>query len=264
MTDVVFLPAATKPISLSAAKEHLRVTTSDEDALLTALIGAATGHVETWCRRALVKQTRKLVLDCFPPVIEPQRSPLRSVSSIQYLDTAGNLQTLDAARYRVDAYSAPGRIVPAYGDSWPSTYMAPNAVIVTYVAGHLLPFTVDATSDVLSCAGHGFADGDATRVRPLATGVVPAGLAVDTDYYVVDKTADTLKLATTSGGTAIDVTSTGTAPNALGELPDEIVAAIKLVLGHLWEHREENADFPLHAMPLGAERLLAPFRVTRF
>lgn len=263
MTDVVFLPAAARPISLAAAKEHLRATSSDEDALIGALIGAAAGHVESFCRRALVKQTRKLVLDCFPSVIEPQRSPLRSVSSIQYLDTAGDLQTLDASRYRVDNYSCPGRITPAYGDSWPSTYPVTNAVIVTYVAGHLLPVIADATADTLTCAGHGHANGDPTRIQTIG-GDLPAGLSADTDYYVVEKTADTVKLSTTSGGAGIDITAAGTAPNVIGSLPDEIVAALKLIMAHLWVNREENSDFQLYEMPLGTQQLLAPFRVTRF
>lgn len=263
MTDVVFLPAAVKPISLAAAKEHLRVTTSDEDALIGSLIKAAAGHVETFCRRALVRQTRKLVLDCFPPVIEPQRSPLRSVSSIQYLDTAGDLQTLDASRYRVDTYSCPGRITPAYGDSWPSTYMVPNAVIVTYVAGHLLPVIADHTADTLTSAGHGFANGDPTQIQTLG-GTLPGALTADTDYYVVEKTADTVKLSLTSGGAAVDISSAGTAPNVIGYVPEELIAALKLILAHFYEHREENADFEIFEIPLGAERLMMPYRVTRF
>ncbi len=263
MTDVVFLSAAAKPISLAAAKEHLRVTSSDEDALIDTLIRAAAGHVESFCRRALVKQTRKLVLDCFPAVIEPQRSPLRSVSSIQYLDTAGDLQTLDASRYRVDNYSCPGRITPAYGDSWPSTYPVMNAVIVTYVAGHLLPVIADASADTLSCAGHGYANGDPTRIQTIG-GTLPTGLTAETDYYVVEKTADTVKLSATSGGAAIDITAAGTVPNAIGDLAPEIVAALKMIMAHLWMNREENADFQLHEMPFNAQQLLAPFRVTRF
>lgn len=262
MTDVVFLPAAVKPISLTAAKEHLRVTSTDEDALIASLIKVAAGRVETFCRRALVKQTRKLVLDCFPRVIEPQRSPLRSVSSIQYLDTAGQLQTLDASRYRVDTYSCPGRIVPAYGDSWPSTLPEPNAVIVTYVAGHLLPVTVDQTANTLTTAGHGMANGDPTRIRTV-DGTLPGGLSADTDYYVVEKTSDVVKLATTSGGAAIDISAAGSG-NVIGDVPEELLHAVKLILGHFYEHREENADFEIFEIPLGAEQLMMPHRVTKF
>lgn len=263
MSDNLLLQPSTRPISLATAKEHLRVTSSTEDTLLARLIGAATGHVETWTRRALVKQTRELVLDFFPAVIEPQRSPLRSVVSIQYVDTAGVTRTLDAARYRVDAQSTPARIVPAYGETWPSTQDVPAAVVVTYVAGHLLPFTADAGTDTLTCAGHGLANGSPQRAQTIG-GVLCPGLTSGTDYYVINRTADTLQLSLTSGGSAVDITGAGTPPNTLGELPDEITAALCLILGHLWMNREENQDFQLHEMPLGADRLLAPWRVVRF
>jgi uncharacterized phiE125 gp8 family phage protein len=46
-------------------------------------------------------------------------------------------------------------------------------------------------------------------------------------------------------------------------VPFTIKAAILLVVGHLFEHREENQDFAVHAMPLGAERLLWPHRIVR-
>lgn len=47
-------------------------------------------------------------------------------------------------------------------------------------------------------------------------------------------------------------------------VPRLIKVAMLLVLGHLWEHREENSDFQLHQLPLGAERLLSSFRLIRF
>jgi hypothetical protein len=44
-------------------------------------------------------------------------------------------QTLPAADYWVDAVSEPGRVLPAYGCSWPSTYSMPNAVRISYTCG---------------------------------------------------------------------------------------------------------------------------------
>lgn len=264
MSDNLLLQPSTGPISLAAAKEHLRVTSSTEDALITRLIGAATGHVETWTRRALVKQTRELALDCFPAVIVPQYSPLRSVVSIEYVDTTGVTRTLDAARYQVDAKSTPARIVPAYGETWPSTQDVPNAVVVTYVAGHLLPFTVDANTDILTCVGHGLANGNPQRVQTIG-GVLPAGLTAGTDYYVVNRAADTLQLALTSGGSAVNITSAGTVPNVLGELPDAIVSALLLMMAHLFDNREPvNIGNIVNEIPMGFESLLSPWRVVRF
>jgi uncharacterized phiE125 gp8 family phage protein len=58
------------------------------------------------------------------------------VTSIKYIDTAGTEQTLAASEYTVDGASEPGRIVPAYNVSWPSTRGHINDVTVRFVAGY--------------------------------------------------------------------------------------------------------------------------------
>lgn len=65
-----------------------------------------------------------------------------------------------------------------------------------------------ATSDVITSAAHGLANGDIVTVASSTT--LPAGLSANTEYYVVEKTTDTFKLSATPGGTAIDITDTGT------------------------------------------------------
>lgn len=67
--------------------------------------------------------------------------------------------------------------------------------------------TGDLGTDTLECPAHGYSNGD-TVVVWAASGV-PTGLAVGTVYYVVSAGTDTLKLAATSGGSAIDVTAIG-------------------------------------------------------
>jgi uncharacterized phiE125 gp8 family phage protein len=64
------------------------------------------------------------------------KPPLQSVSSIQYVDAAGDTQTLAAANYRVDADDEPARITPAYGLSWPTARQVTKAVTVIFIAGH--------------------------------------------------------------------------------------------------------------------------------
>lgn len=59
------------------------------------------------------------------------------MTSVAYVDTAGNTQTLTAnTDYTVDIYSRPARIVPAYTRTWPATRGHINDVTVTYVAGY--------------------------------------------------------------------------------------------------------------------------------
>lgn len=49
----------------------------------------------------------------------------------------------------------------------------------------------------------------------------------------------------------------------MAAVPFTIKAAILLIVGHLFAHREENQDFQVHEMPMGAERLLWPHRIVR-
>lgn len=70
-------------------------------------------------------------------------------------------------------------------------------------------FTADAGTDVLTATAHGFVANEAVTVRNSGGGL-PGGLSVATVYYVRDVTANTFKLAATSGGTAINITSNGT------------------------------------------------------
>jgi hypothetical protein len=64
---------------------------------------------------------------------------------------------------------------------------------------------VSAGDDTITEAGHALSDGD--RVVLSTTGVLPAGLAAATYYYVVSATANTFKLSATSGGAAVDITA---------------------------------------------------------
>lgn len=120
-------------------------TTSDP--LLNLLLASARQHAETELHRYLITQTLDAYFDSFPRYPNPRFSdictryeillpPLQSVSSITYVDTDGVTQTLAADQYLVDAKSAPARISPAYGVSWPSTREQNNAVIVRFVAGY--------------------------------------------------------------------------------------------------------------------------------
>jgi len=129
-----------EPVTLSEAKEHLRVIGTTDDTYITKLIVAARGVVETITRRALMTQTLDWKFGAFPvdELIVPL-PPLVSVTSISYVDTAGNTVVWSSTEYAVldaGALTAAGRIVPAYGKSWPSVRGLPNDITVRFVAGY--------------------------------------------------------------------------------------------------------------------------------
>lgn len=262
MPLTIVVPPAYECVSRTQAKNHLRVSGTDDDDLIDALIATARDHVETFTRRALVQRTYDFTLDAFPQVIELPYGPVREVTSITYTDAGGDSQTLSTALYQVDLRSVPPRIRPAYGSSWPSTRGQMNDVVVRYVAGFVSPFTADDGTDILTAAGHGLAEGGATRLS--TGGTLPTGLAAATVYYARDITSTTLKLAQTSDGSAIDITAAGTAPNFIGEVPAAIRQAMLLMIAHLYEHREAAVEGQHGELPMGVDSLLQPWRVVRF
>lgn len=73
-------------------------------------------------------------------------------------------------------------------------------------------FTANSTTDVLTLNSHGMANG--TRVfLTNSGGALPAGLSdawANTNYFIVNQTANTFQLSTLSGGSAENFTSDGT------------------------------------------------------
>ena len=133
-----------EPLTLDEVRDQLNIDTSAQDGLLDAIRVAARGEIESRLSKALLTSTWKLRLGGWPSTgeIRLPRPPLVSVSSIAYIDTNGASQTLAASQYTVDKYVEPGRIVPAYGVSWPSLRAVPANVTVTYIAGWPAPGSI--------------------------------------------------------------------------------------------------------------------------
>ena len=64
---------------------------------------------------------------------------------------------------------------------------------------------VNATADALTIESHGLKFRDAVKVA--STGTLPAGLASGTVYFVVEDTADTIRLATSATNASLDPAS---------------------------------------------------------
>lgn len=150
MSLSLFAGPTIEPLTVQEAKDWARITDDAEDDLVEGLIRSARAHVEQLSGRALLTQTWELYLDEFPEQIDIPRPPLQSVTHVKYIDANGTLQTLASSEYTVDTKAEPGRIVPAYGKSWPGTRTEPNAVQVRFVAGYGLEASdVDAKAPEL-------------------------------------------------------------------------------------------------------------------
>lgn len=125
-------------ITLQEAKEHLRVRSAHEDALIDGLIAAATGHIDGpdgWLGRAIGVQTLEARFGWhesgydflslpYPPVID--------LVSVEYLDVAGATRAVLAAELALMGSTlAWGTTAPWVGGS-----LDREAVRVRYRAGY--------------------------------------------------------------------------------------------------------------------------------
>lgn len=124
------------PITVDEVKAHLRITTTDDDDYLDALIAAATTQAESEINGAIAYQKWYLKLDCFRDIIYLPKPPCLSVTSITYDDSDGNSQTLASTVYDVDTDSTRARITIADGQSWPSVDNSTNVIQILFICGY--------------------------------------------------------------------------------------------------------------------------------
>lgn len=101
-----------------------------------------------------------------------------------------------------------------------------------------------ATSDVITCDGHGLETDDEVTVRAIAGGTLSAPLAEGTTYFAIRLTNATFQLAATTGGSAINLTSDGVSMMVIREpLFDEHIE---------FYSRWADGLLPAHLVPLQA------------
>ena len=153
-------PASIYPVTLAEAKTHLRVDGNDEDALINALIAAATAQAENYTWRTLMPTVFEYVDDDFDAEIKLDTFPISSIDSIKYYDVSNTLQTVPAGEYETNLVECPVTIRPKTNYYWPSTYVKYEAVIVRFTAGYASAALVPAPikQAILMIIGHLYAN----------------------------------------------------------------------------------------------------------
>jgi len=130
-------PSAQEAVSFAEAKAHIRVDSSDDDTLINSLILTAQLHIEAALGLALITQSWRLVLDCWPlgDTLEMPLRPLVSVAEIRLIDGEGGSEIIDAVNYSVDVASTVPRITSRSG-YWPSPGARNNGIEIDFVAGY--------------------------------------------------------------------------------------------------------------------------------
>ena len=137
MSLVMTSGPALEPVTLAEAKALARVDGNVEDALIQSLILTSRLHIETALSIALITQSWRVVLDAWPQgdVLDLPLRPVQSIVSVSVLSADGVPTTIDAADYRLDAASAPPRLVRRAG-AWPSPGRARGGIEIDLVCGY--------------------------------------------------------------------------------------------------------------------------------
>jgi len=148
----IITPPAEEQITLAEARLQLSLDDDGDsppshplDSLIADKISAAREYCEDYLGRSLAQQTVELSLDQFyasgessSGAIELPLPPVISITSVIYLDVDGEPITMDEDAYRLDNYSEPAWLFPAYGTTWPAAYAVSNAVKIRALCGYSL------------------------------------------------------------------------------------------------------------------------------
>lgn len=143
LAAVLVTPPAAYPISLAEARTQCRVEHTEDDAILTAYIAAATGLVEDYTQRALITQGFRGVIDAWPATcwtaklsMELPRAPLRSIDAVTTYAADGTPSTFDPDSYHAVTDTLVGQIAVASGSDWPTPGRDRGGIEIAWTSGY--------------------------------------------------------------------------------------------------------------------------------
>ena len=139
MIEVVTPPTVDADF-LALVLDHVKVEAGDEEAaygdLVTAYLDAALARVEAMSGRMLFTRSLRFTADAFGTALVLPASPVSSISSVQYVDTAGATQTLAGSAYALVDKAETPMLYPVFGTDWPKVRPFPGSVTVDFDAGY--------------------------------------------------------------------------------------------------------------------------------
>jgi len=141
------IPSVNLPVGVSTAKEHLKITGNDEDALIESYLKAAIQRCEDYRQSCIMSAQYELYARTWPGSLcmNLQKSPVSAINSVKYYDEDNNLQTVSSSLYRLQDFRVPARLEFDSTFDMPDLHDREYPVIVNFQAGYLGASAVPST-----------------------------------------------------------------------------------------------------------------------
>lgn len=182
----VVTPPTVEPVSLAEARDHLRLSVTDDDLRVAALITAAREGLEARAGLACLSRTLDITYDGVPrvgaPLVLPV-GPAQSITSVTAYSAAGAGSTVSSAVYRLEAPAppAPPRLVLKENQAWPTDLRPTSALVVRAVVGFgssVVAIPAPIRQAILLSIQALYDGSDETLSRAIAALVAPYRIAV--------------------------------------------------------------------------------------
>ena len=125
---------------------------------------------------------------------------------------------------------------------------------------------VNTGTDTITVAAHGYSNGDSVVFA--TNGTLPTGLSAETVYYIINAATNTFKVSLTSGGSAVDITTTGSGTFYV-QRDTEVSANDTFVNGLMFSKNQQPEAVPLtHLFRVGSAdkkiKRIVPLRDSMF
>lgn len=180
MTLLLVTGPLDEPVTLDEARAHLRLDTTDEDGLLTALLTAARTSLEAETRRAFMTQSWRLILDEWPgAMLTLPLAPVSAVTAVTMNDADGP-RVVAASLYETALEGDNPHLGHVAG--WPLPTRRVGGIAIDFTAGYGAAAAVPAPlkQAILLLAAHWFENrepvtlGERAEVLPLSVAALIA------------------------------------------------------------------------------------------